>query len=51
MGLIHETDYGTKPSQATRLVRLSIDGQEVSVPEGTSIMRAAMLMGTQIPKL
>jgi formate dehydrogenase major subunit len=51
MGLIHETDYGTKPSQATRLVRLSIDGQEVSVPEGTSIMRAAMLMGTQISKL
>jgi formate dehydrogenase major subunit len=51
MGLVHETDYGTKPSLATRLVSLSIDGQNVSVPEGTSIMRAAMLMGTQIPKL
>ncbi len=33
------------------MVTLTIDGQSVSVPEGTSIMRAAMEMGTQIPKL
>jgi formate dehydrogenase major subunit len=51
MGLIHEIDYGTKPSTATNLVALTIDGQIVSVPEGTSIMRAAMEIGTQIPKL
>src|ERR1700760_1718109 len=51
MGLIHEIDYGTKPSSATRLVTLNIDGQSVSVPEGTSVMRAAMELGTQIPKL
>jgi len=51
MGLIQEIDYGTKPSAATSLVTLSIDGQSVAVPEGTSIMRAAMQMGTQIPKL
>ena len=30
---------------------LTIDGVKVTVPEGTSIMRAAMEMGTQIPKL
>src|SRR5262249_8102007 len=30
---------------------LTIDGVSVSVPEGTSIMRAAMGVGTQIPKL
>mgnify|MGYP000577479906 CR=1 FL=1 len=51
MGLIQEVDYGTKASKAERLVTLTIDGQEVSVPEGTSIMRAAMDMGTKIPKL
>ena len=51
MGLTKETDYGTKPSQAERLVTLRIDGGSVTVPEGTSIMRAAMEIGTQIPKL
>jgi len=51
MGLIQEVDYGTKASQAEKLVTLTIDGQEVSVPEGTSIMHAAMDMGTKIPKL
>ena len=30
---------------------LTIDGAAVTVPEGTSIMRAAMESGTQIPKL
>src|SRR5690606_17533615 len=28
-----------------------IDGKQVTVPEGTSIMRAAMEVGTEIPKL
>ncbi|MDE8347502.1 MAG: formate dehydrogenase subunit alpha, partial [Acidocella sp.] len=51
MGLIQEPDFGTKPSPATKLVTLTIDGQSLTVPEGTSIMRAASEMGTQIPKL
>jgi formate dehydrogenase major subunit len=51
MGLIYEGDYGTKPSAATRLVSVNIDGQSIAVPEGTSVMRAAMELGTQIPKL
>ena len=34
-----------------RLVTLTIDGSAVTVPEGTSIMRAAMEIGTKIPKL
>jgi formate dehydrogenase major subunit len=51
MGLIHEIDYGTKASSATKLVSLSIDGQRITVPEGTSVMRAATELGTQIPKL
>ena len=49
--LIHEIDYGTPPSRSENSVTLTIDGQRVSVPEGTSIMRAAMEMGTAIPKL
>ena len=33
------------------MVTLTIDGNQITVPEGTSIMRAAMEAGTQIPKL
>ncbi|MDQ0467298.1 formate dehydrogenase subunit alpha [Labrys wisconsinensis] len=51
MSLVHETDYGTPLSKSEKMVSLTIDGVAVSVPEGTSIMRAAMEMGTQIPKL
>ena len=51
MSLVHEIDYGTPKSKAQKMVTLTIDGQSVTVPEGTSIMRAAMEMGTQIPKL
>lgn len=51
MSLIKEIDYGTPQSQADEKVSLTIDGQTVSVSAGTSIMRAAMEMGTAIPKL
>ncbi len=49
--LIKETDYGTPASVSKELVTLTIDGSEVTVPAGTSIMRAAMEAGTEIPKL
>ncbi|MBN9498857.1 MAG: formate dehydrogenase subunit alpha [Alphaproteobacteria bacterium] len=51
MGLIHETDYGTKPSASAKTVTLTIDGTKIEVAEGTSIMRAAMEAGIQVPKL
>ena len=51
MSLIQEIDYGTPPSKSTETVDLTIDGAKVSVPAGTSIMRAAMDVGNQIPKL
>jgi formate dehydrogenase major subunit len=51
MSLIKEIDYGTPESKSERMVTLTIDGQSVTVPEGTSIMRAAMEIGTEIPKL
>ena len=51
MSLVHEADFGTPASKATERVTLTIDGQSVTVPAGTSIMRAAMEIGTKVPKL
>jgi formate dehydrogenase major subunit len=51
MGLVHEIDYGTPKSKSEKMVTLTIDGFEVSVPEGTSIMRAAMEADIAVPKL
>ena len=46
-----EIDYGTPASTSTDLVTLEIDGAEVTVPRGTSLMRAAVDAGIQVPKL
>lgn len=49
---LKELDYGT-PIIVTDAdyVTLEIDGQQISAPKGTSIMRAAQMLGTSIPKL
>ena len=47
----HELDYGTPARVSERMVTLEIDGQSVTVPEGTSVMRAATEAGTMVPKL
>lgn len=44
-------DLGTPPVLSTETVNLHIDGRVVSVPQGTSILRAAALAGINIPKL
>ena len=51
MSLIAEIDYGTPQAKAEKTVTLTIDGAAVTVPEGSSIMRAAMELGTKVPKL
>src|ERR1700722_12675930 len=51
MGLIQEIDYGTPAAKSAKQVTLTIDGVSVTVPEGTSLMRAAMDAGIQVPKL
>ena len=51
MQLIKETDYGTPASKIEAEVSLTIDGFEVTVPAGTSVMRAAMELGVKVPKL
>ncbi|WP_461536113.1 formate dehydrogenase subunit alpha [Spongorhabdus nitratireducens] len=46
-------DYGTPISEPAsgNTVQLSIDGKAITVPEGTSVMRAASIAGIDIPKL
>ena len=46
-----EKDYGTPKKVSEKQISLDIDGVTVSVPEGTSIMHAAQLTGTTVPKL
>ncbi len=45
-----EPDHGT-PAREGAPVTLFIDGQRITVPEGTSIMRAASMAQVPIPKL
>ena len=44
-------DFGTPKKDALKQITLTIDGQKVSVAEGTSVMRAASELGSSIPKL
>ncbi len=46
-----ELDYGTPISQSSNQVTLMIDDREITVPEGTSIMRASIMAGVNVPKL
>ena len=46
-----EKDYGTPPVQSSEMVSANIDGVFIEVPAGTSIMRAAALVGIKVPKL
>ena len=48
---IADTDFGTPASEATENVALTVDGMPVTVPAGTSIMRAATHAGIPVPKL
>jgi len=48
---IVEQDLGTPARESAQLVTLTIDGQEITVPAGTSVMRAAALGDVKIPKL
>ena len=50
-GPVEEPDRGTPYKPAETSVTLSIDGRPVTVPAGTSVMRAASLAGIDVPKL
>ena len=51
MFAIDYKDHGTPASDSQASVTLEIDGRSVTVPEGTSVMRAAMYADVQVPKL
>ena len=51
MGYEPQADFGTPEVRSDRTVSLTIDGREVSVPTGTSVMRAAAVCGGSIPSL
>lgn len=51
MNQLNGIDYGTPKSKSENLVTLEIDGVEVTVPQGTSVMRAAAEVGINVPKL
>ncbi len=51
MYAIDYSDPGTPASASSDQVALEIDGQAITVPAGTSIMRAAAMLHRSVPKL
>ena len=51
MGYERQVDFGTPAVQSDNVVSLTIDGRAVTVPAGTSVMRAAAECGGSIPSL
>ncbi len=51
MTLLHDPDLGTPAKPGESSVNVVVDGVEVTVPAGTSVMRAAALAGVDVPKL
>jgi formate dehydrogenase major subunit len=51
MQSIVNNDLGTPQRFTEKMVTLTIDDREISVPEGTSVMRAAALADVKVPKL
>src|SRR4051812_4485682 len=51
MFAIDYNDLGTPASTDAKQVTLEVDGVQVTVPEGTSVMRAAAIAEVKVPKL
>jgi formate dehydrogenase major subunit len=48
---INDKDLGTPARDSAKLIALEVDGRALTVPEGTSVIRAAALADVAIPKL
>lgn len=48
---LKDKDFGTPRRESEQTISLEIDGEMITVPAGTSLMRAAVDAGIQIPKL
>ncbi|WP_447725821.1 formate dehydrogenase subunit alpha [Sphingomonas koreensis] len=51
MGYEPQADFGTPEVRSDTMVTLAIDGRSVTVPAGTSVMRAVAEAGGNVPKL
>ena len=51
MTLLKEPDFGTPARTSETTVTVAVDGIDVTVPTGTSVMRAAAEAGVNVPKL
>ena len=51
MNSLNDIDYGTPARESADTVTLEIDGISVTVPKGTSVMRASTEAGINVPKL
>ena len=51
MTYTRQADFGTPEAVSGTEVTLTVDGRSVTVPAGTTVMRAAAEIGTAIPKL
>ncbi|MBU3613271.1 formate dehydrogenase subunit alpha [Polynucleobacter sp. MG-27-Goln-C1] len=51
MNQLNGIDFGTPKSESSELITLEIDGINVTVPKGTSVMRASVESGINVPKL
>ncbi len=49
--ILPDRDFGTPAARSEAMVTLTVDGFDVTVPEGTSVMRAAAEIGISVPKL
>ena len=46
------SDLGTPvPRATTETIKLEIDGQQIEVAKGTSVMRASALLGINVPPI
>ncbi|MBS0560808.1 MAG: (2Fe-2S)-binding protein, partial [Proteobacteria bacterium] len=51
MSRLPELDTGTPIRVSSETIDLTIDGRPVTVPKGTSVMAAAAMLGTKVPRL
>ncbi len=51
MPILKERDLGTPAGKGSEAVRLVVDGHEIEVPQGSSLMYAARKAGIEVPKL
>ena len=49
--IIPDRDFGTPAAKSKVMVTLNVDGFDVTVPEGTSIMRAAAEAGAKVRRV